>query len=211
MNLRTKLDEIWFQGASLGVIGLLVTAVLAAVYDVTKTEIIAATEKDTLQSLQQVLPSGYANNNLLQDMQHSKGPDNLPLTIYRARYNGQIKAILFELEGKGYGGPLAIVMAVDREGTVLGVRVTHHIETPGLGDKIEAAKSDWIFSFNGKSLKNPDPTHWAVKKDGGDFNQFAGATITPRGVVATVKKGLSYFAEHQAELLADAPTKGEQP
>ena len=209
MKLADKLDEVWFQAASLGVVGLTVTAILAVVYDHTSAAIAAAAERDTQQSLEQVLPAGYADNQLLKDTLLVKGPDGVPLTVYRARKHGVINAVLFELTGKGYGGPLALVMAVDTSGTVLGVRVTHHNETPGLGDKIDAAKTDWILSFNGKSLGQPLPAHWAVKKDGGDFDQFAGATITPRGVVATVKKGLDYFSAHKAELLAAAPKGGK--
>jgi electron transport complex protein RnfG len=203
MNLKSQLDEVWFQGASLGVIGLLVTAVLAIVYDATKSAIAAAAENDTQQSLEQVLPAGYADNQLLKDTVQVKGPDGLPLTVYRARKQGVAKAALFEMTGKGYGGPVSLVMAIDASGTVLGVRVTHHNETPGLGDKIDAAKTDWILSFNGKSLAQPGLAHWAVKKDGGDFDQFAGATITPRGVVATVKSGLEYFAAHKSELMGE--------
>ena len=203
MNLKSKLDEVWFQGASLGVVGLVVTVVLAIVYDLTKDAIAAAAERDTQQSLEQVLPAGFADNNLLKDSIQLKGPEGAPLTVYRARKAGQIKAALFQMTGKGYGGAVTLVMAVDSEGKVLGVRITHHNETPGLGDKIEEAKTSWIHSFEGKSLEQPGPAHWAVKKDGGDFDQFAGATITPRGVVATVKKGLDYFAAHKPELVGD--------
>ncbi|GAA5171737.1 electron transport complex subunit RsxG [Viridibacterium curvum] len=204
MSLRNKLDEVWFQGASLGLIGLTVTAVLAVVYDMTKAAIAAAAERDTQQSLEQVLPAGFADNNLLKDIVvMPEGPLGAPLTVYRARKQGQVKAALFEIAGKGYGGPVSMVMAIDREGTILGVRITHHIETPGLGDKIEEAKTPWIHSFDGKSLEKPVPARWGVKKDGGEFDQFAGATITPRAVVATVRKGLDYFAAHRSELLGE--------
>ncbi|GAB4063298.1 electron transport complex subunit RsxG [Uliginosibacterium sediminicola] len=208
MSIKSKLDEVWFQGASLGVVGLAVTAVLAVVYDLTKEAIAAAGERDTQQSLEQVLPQGFADNQLLKDTVKVTGPDGKPLTVYRARKQGAIKAALFEISGKGYAGPISLVMAIDTRGTVLGVRITHHTETPGLGDKIEVAKNRWILSFDGKSLDQPGPSHWAVKKDGGDFDQFAGATITPRGVVATVKTGLEYFAAHKPELLGEPLAMG---
>ena len=80
-----------------------------------------------------------------------------------------------------------------------------------LGAKIEAAKNNWILAFNGKSLSQPLPARWAVKKDGGDFDQFAGATITPRGVVGAVKKGLVYFAAHKPEFLGEATAQGVTP
>jgi len=96
------------------------------------------------------------------------------------------------------------VMGVDRDGRVLGVRVTRHTETPGLGDKIEANRNPWVLSFTGKSLGDPVAARWAVRKDGGDFDQFAGATITPRAVVAAVKQGLERFAAQRDAMLGDA-------
>jgi len=93
------------------------------------------------------------------------------------------------------------MMSVDMEGRLLGARVIKHAETPGLGDKIEIAKAKWILDFNGKSLSDPPPEKWGVKKDGGVFDQFAGATITPRAVVKAVKSGLEFFAAHREEIL----------
>lgn len=212
MSLRDKIiDQVWFQGVSLGITGLLVTAVIAIVFDSTQIAVAKAAREDTLQSLKQVLPEGYADNDLLQDSGPVTGPDGKAIIVYRARKQGQVKAVLFEMSGRGYAGPITLVMAVDRDGTVLGVRVTHHTETPGLGDKIEAAKNNWILAFNGKSLSQPLPARWAVKKDGGDFDQFAGATITPRGVVGAVKKGLVYFAAHKPEFLGEATAQGVTP
>lgn len=205
MNLVSKLDTVWYQGLSLGAVGLLVTALLATAYESTQKDIADAQARDTQQSLEQVLPLGYADNDLLKDAVIQPGPDGAPLRIYRARKQGVVRAVLYELSGKGYGGPVSLVMAVDRDGTVLGVRITHHNETPGLGDKIDAAKTHWVFGFSGKSFRNLPPARWAVKKDGGDFDQFAGATITPRAVVGIVKRGLEYFTAHRATLLGDAP------
>jgi electron transport complex protein RnfG len=93
-------------------------------------------------------------------------------------------------------------MGVAPDGKLLGVRVVSHAETPGLGDKLELAKSDWILSFTGRSLDDPPPKGWAVKKDGGEFDQWTGATITPSAVVKAVKRGLEFFAAHRGELLA---------
>jgi len=201
MNILSRLDTVWFQGVSLGIVGLAVTAVLALAYDNTRADIAAAAELDTQQSLEQVLPAGYADNQLLKDTVSIAGPDGKPLTVYRARKQGVLRAVLYELSGNGYAGPISLVMAVDGEGVVLGVRITHHGETPGLGDKIDASKTDWVLAFAGKSLQKPGPSHWAMKKDGGDFDQFAGATITPRAVVGTVRRGLEFFQSHRSELL----------
>jgi len=94
-------------------------------------------------------------------------------------------------------------MAVDADGRILGVRVLKHSETPGLGDKIEITRHAWITSFDGKSLDDPPPAQWAVRKDGGIYDSFAGATITPRAVVRAVKGGLDYFAAHRRQILGD--------
>lgn len=102
---------------------------------------------------------------------------------------------------RGYSGEILVLMAVDVDGKMLGARVLKHTETPGLGDKIEVAKDKWILSFNGKSLGEPPADKWGVKKDGGVFDQFAGATITPRAVVKAVKGGMLFFSEHKAEIL----------
>ena len=96
-----------------------------------------------------------------------------------------------------------MIMGVDRDGNILGVRVLSHKETPGLGDKIEAAKSDWILNFTGRSLDNLTSAQWAVKKDGGVFDQFAGATITPRAVVGAVRDGLELFAARRTEMIEE--------
>ncbi|NCC28094.1 MAG: RnfABCDGE type electron transport complex subunit G, partial [Gammaproteobacteria bacterium] len=95
----------------------------------------------------------------------------------------------------GYAGPIQLLVSVLRDGSVGGVRVLFHHETPGLGDKIEERKSDWVLSFDGKSLSNPTPERWAVKRDGGEFDQFTGATITPRAIVHAVKNTLIYVQQ----------------
>jgi electron transport complex protein RnfG len=110
--------------------------------------------------------------------------------------------------GHGYAGNIVCVMGVSNEGKILGVRVIKHAETPGLGDKIEPAKSNWIHSFEGKWLGEPPVEKWGVKKDGGVFDQFAGATITPRGVVKAVKQGLEFFEQNRAALLDEVVAEG---
>lgn len=98
-------------------------------------------------------------------------------------------------------------MAVAADGTILGARVLSHTETPGLGDKIEIGKDDWIEAFAGRSLADPGPAGWKVRRDGGVFDQFSGATITPRAVVGTIHRGLTLFDRHRAELLAPLPPR----
>ncbi len=149
--------------------------------------------------LAEVLPAGLADNDFLKDTL-AIDKAGKPVTIYRARHAGAVKAAVFQVAERGYAGEISILMAVDAEGHTLGVRVLKHTETPGLGDKIEVKKDPWVKAFDGKSLGDPAPERWGVKKDGGVFDQFAGATITPRAVVKAVKGGLDFFAEHRTEI-----------
>ena len=164
-------------------------------------KIVEAEERDLQASLAEVLPAGFADNELLKDTISLTGDDGKPVTIYRARKAGSITGAVFQTVGRGYGGEMIVLIGVDAKGTLLGARVIRHKETPGLGDKIELAKSKWIRDFEGKSLESPPAEKWAVKKDGGVFDQFAGATITPRAVVKAVKEGMSFYAAHRDEIL----------
>lgn len=124
---------------------------------------------------------------------------------FRAMEDDEVSGVVLPvITHYGYSGDIKLIVGVDREGEVTGVRVTKQNETPGLGDKIEANKTNWIFGFDGKSLGNPGEKGWAVKKDGGVFDQFSGATITPRAVVGAIHQVLEYVRLHHAELF-DAP------
>jgi electron transport complex protein RnfG len=109
----------------------------------------------------------------------------------------------------GYSGTIELIVGVNRDGTVAGVRALQHRETPGLGDKVDVKKSDWVLDFNGHSLGQPPEEQWTVKKDGGVFDTFTGATITPRAVTAAVKRGLLYFDAHRESLLS-LDSRGEE-
>jgi electron transport complex protein RnfG len=200
-----KLDELRaklaYQALLLGSVALLTSGALAVASRTTDADIQAAAMRDLKQSLAQVLPGQY-DNDLLQDTVMVATPDG-EVTVYRARHAGQVEAVVFQTVGHGYAGAIVCVMGVSREGELLGVRVLKHKETPGLGDKIEPAKSPWIFAFDGKSLGAPPVDKWAVKKDGGVFDQFSGATITPRGVVRAVKNGLELFAREKPRMLGE--------
>jgi electron transport complex protein RnfG len=145
-------------------------------------------------------------------MKNDQGHD---ITVYRATKDGKIVGVAYEIYGTGYAGEIKLMMGVAADGKVLGVRVLAHKETPGLGDKIDVKKTDWITRFTGLSLGNPPIEKWKVKKDGGQFDQFAGATITPRGVVKAIREGLQFFDAHKTEMLADnaaaAPAAGDKP
>ncbi|RLA06478.1 MAG: electron transport complex subunit RsxG [Gammaproteobacteria bacterium] len=122
-------------------------------------------------------------------------------SLYRARLNGAVTAVLITaVVADGYNGAIRLLVAVQKNGQVLGVRVLEHRETPGLGDAIERRKSDWILGFDGRSLDDPPLAKWMVRKDGGGFDQITAATITPRAVVGGVMRALEYVRDHHAEL-----------
>lgn len=200
MNFETFREKIGYQPVLLGTFALLASGALAWASSATGDAITAAEAKDLRDSLSEVLPAGMADNDFLKDTMELE-KDGKPVLIYRARKDGAVQAALFKVSERGYSGEIQVLMAVGTDGRALGVRVLKHTETPGLGDKIEIKKDPWVKSFDGKSLGDPAPEKWAVKKDGGVFDQFAGATITPRAVVKAVKGGMDFFTAHKAEII----------
>ena len=197
------------SGLLLGVIALLGTALLASVNALTHERIVEQEKRRMLQQLNEIVPLASFNNDLLEDMieirdeAHFRHP--APVTVYRARMDGQPAAVLMLVTAPdGYNGDIRLLAGIDSNGMVVGVRVVSHRETPGLGDPIEIGKSDWIQGFEEKSLQNPGNGGWAVKKDGGQFDQFTGATISPRAVVRTVHRTLLYFQANR-QMLFDTP------
>ncbi len=191
----------------LAAFALVGAGLVATTYETTKERIVRNQREALLRELQALVPPQRYDNNLLQDTVRVKAPQALgtsqPVTVYRARKDGKpVAAILTPVAPDGYGGPISLLVAVGYDGVVAGVRVVSHQETPGLGDAIEEQRSNWILGFNGHSLGNPPPKQWKVKRDGGAFDQFAGATITPRAVVNAVHRTLEYFVSHRDELFA---------
>ena len=186
----------------LGGFALAATLLLALAYGLTREPIAQSALEDLRQSLAQVIPAELHNNNPAADTVQLQ-LDGVSLQVYRARQARQVTAVAFEAVRKGYSGDIRVLLGIDANGRLLGVRVLKHTETPGLGDKIEVNRSDWITRFNGLSLGNPPEAQWAVKKDGGRFDQFAGATITPRAVVNSVRDGLRLFAAQRKVLLEE--------
>ncbi len=183
----------------LGVFCLGFGVVMAMTKSLATADIEARAMEDRLNSLGQVLPPETYDNNPLQAALklHEEGKE---ITVYRAMKGGKVTGVAYEIEGSGYAGEIRLMLGIDADGKVLGVRVLAHKETPGLGDKIETKKGDWILHFTGLSFDALPLDKWKVKKDGGDFDQFAGATITPRGVVKAVRGGVEFFAAHKAQL-----------
>lgn len=199
------------QAASLGVLTAVATIALAWSDAVTKPIIESERRADFQRVISQVMPESlYDNSPLDTPIDLSEGGSSVRYFV--GRKDGRTTSVAFESESVGYSGPVELLVAVDPAGTILGVRVTAHSETPGLGDKIEIEKSDWILGFNGKNLENPPLRRWAVRKDGGDFDALTGATITPRAVVKGVRLGLERFEQDKDELLSRVPTaKREEP
>ena len=201
----------------------LITALILASTDLITEDRIAESERLAAQkALFEIVPLALHNNDLLVDLQPipeqywlALGLDNGG-DVHIARLDDQpVAAIVPSITTDGYSGDIAMIVGINFDGTVAGVRVVDHKETPGLGDKVELRKSDWILSFNGKSLNNPEISKWNVKKDRGDFDQFTGATITPKAVIHQIAKTLEYFEKDRERLLSsinfsDNPSLGEQ-
>lgn len=207
----TYRKRIGYQAMLLGGMATLASSLLVLGDQQTREDIAMRHAEDLKASLSQVLPDSVHDNDLLSDvvtLPAANGKE--PLKVYRAHKDGKISAVAFRISAIGYAGPVTSIMGVDANGNVLGVRVLTHAETPGLGDKIEASRTDWILSFNGHSLDNTTTKQWHVKKDGGEFDQFTGATITPRAVVKSVHEGLQRFSNNREQLLAPAQAVGDE-
>ncbi len=192
--------RIEYQGASLATICALVAVLLLTGNLLTHDAIAAAKKAEQQAMLAQVLPPALFDNQPLEEAFEVEDSELGRVQVYPAKKEGRLTAIAFQVSNIGYGGPILHLIAVDAGGSLLGVRVLSHKETPGLADKIEAQRSDWIKVFDGLSLANLPLEQWKVKKDGGQFDQFAGATITPRAVVKSALQALQFHARHIAAL-----------
>ena len=199
--------SILISGALLGVFGIIGAGLVGLSHELTD-ERIARNERDTLlQKLQVMVPIERIDNDLLTDVIEISAPNQLgseTTRVYRGRRDGQpVALVLSPVITQGYSGSIKMVVATNIDGTIAGVRVLSHHETPGLGDKIEIERSDWILDFDGKSLLQPAARDWKVKRDGGVFDQFTGATITPRAIVKGVKNSLNYLQDNKRQLFEE--------
>ena len=197
---------------------LVFTSLLAGAYFWTKPAIEAAAAAEKMKLISEVLPRELYDNDPLSDTvtlpaSPALGTDESSIA-YRARRAGQASALVFEaVAPDGYSGRIRLLLAVAADGSLLGVRVTQHKETPGLGDYIEPRKDKnkarpWITQFDGLSLATVNEAEWRVKKDGGRFDSLAGATVTPRAVVKCVHRALKYVADNQSVLFGTAQGAG---
>jgi electron transport complex protein RnfG len=183
---------------------------VAVVHELTRPRIEAVQHAERVAKLTAVMGGIAYDNDPLADVVSVRDPELLgsaePQVVHRVRRGGETIAVLVNVVAPdGYAGPIRLLVAVDAQGRLLGVRVLEHHETPGLGDGIEERRSGWIHGFVGRSLGDPPAARWQVRRDGGDFDQFTGATITPRAIVRAVRDALEYVARHREELFAAAP------
>lgn len=195
----------------LGLFAIVTAGLIAIVQDLTADDILAQQQRAQAGALLEIIPEHRHDNDLLSDRFTVEATASLGLkkngTGYRARQDGQVMGVILPVVAlDGYSGAIRLIVGIDRNGSLLGVRVLEHKETPGLGDQIEARKSDWLQQFPGKSLANPGPEEWQVEKRGGQFDQFTGATVTPNAIVTSVASALGYFKTQRSRLLGDQPT-----
>ena len=196
----------------LAVFAACTTALIAGTHLLTKNDIAEQKRQAEERALLQIVPRSRHNNSMLDDT-IAVGPQDAELglredkKIYVARENGDVVAVIIPAVARdGYTGDIELIVGVNRDGTIAGVRALAQRETPGLGDKVDLKKSDWMLSFNGRSLQNPTLAGWAVKKDDGIFDQFTGATITPRAVVAAILRVLQFAATNKDSLFDTGDT-----
>jgi electron transport complex protein RnfG len=194
----------------LGSCALLAIGALSLIERLTRGPIADARSAAERAALAVVLPPASYDNDPINDVVQVHAPRWLgrdaAARIWRGRLGGQPSALAMETTAtEGYSGDIELLLGVDVGGSVIAARVTRHAETPGLGDPIERERSDWIDAFNGRSLDNPPLPRWTVRRDGGEFDQFSGATVTPRAVARGLGRTLTFLQRHGDAVWAAAP------
>lgn len=194
-------------GWVLGLFSLIGIGLVSLTHFFTQEKIAENERLFVLKNLRELVPDNLHDNDLLADTLVVSDDNffgkNTDVTIYRAIKNNQLIAVIATPTAPdGYSGSIKLLVAIKENGELLGVRAVSHHETPGLGDAIDTNKSDWIYDFTGRTLNNPSVKYWRVKRDGGEFDQFTGATITPRAVVKAVLKTLQYYQANKASFTA---------
>jgi electron transport complex protein RnfG len=202
--------EIWRSGITLAIIAAFCTSIVALTWQVT-AERIKKNQKEFLErSLQPALAGLLFDSPVTESKIVIPPPHELPgsgaATVYRVYSGAEPVAALFVVSARdGYAGPIRLLIGITLDGIVTGVRVLEHRETPGLGDKVETAKSDWVMQFDGHSLRDPNLPDWAIRSDGGAFDQLTGASVTPRAIVRAIKETLIFF-EANPDVIFAAPS-----
>ena len=190
-------------------IAIAIAAGLSTMDSLTREQVRRNEQSWILQQLDALVPPSAHDNDLLADVTRVVSPDLLgtedPVDIYRARKQGKpVAAILHTVAPYGYRGPIDLLVAIAVDGSLLGVQVIRHHETPGLGDAFEHDDGRWLNRFKGRSLQDPQQMRWSLRKDGGEFDAFTGATTTPRAIVKAVRQALEYFRANQNRIFESA-------
>jgi electron transport complex protein RnfG len=198
------IKRITIAGLILAMFAVAGVGLVAFTHQATKDQIAENERLALLSSLSALVPADTIDNDIVEDKTEVSDLEKLgseTTTVYLGRKAGQpVAAVFTSIAPDGYSGQIKLLVAVLADGSLGGVRVVSHKETPGLGDRVDIEKSDWVHGFDGKSIGNPELAQWKVKRDGGIFDQFSGATITPRAIVKAVKNTLLYYQENSKQL-----------
>ncbi|MDP5063322.1 MAG: electron transport complex subunit RsxG [Haliea sp.] len=210
-------QSITRNSALLALFALFTALLIAGTWLATRDSIALEQRHAEEKALLEVIPRGRHDNSMLDDTrlltpEATQLGLREPRPMYIARNAGEVVAVIVPVVARdGYSGDIELIVGVNADGSIAGVRTVKHRETPGLGDKVDLRKSSWILSFSGRSLANPEPAKWGVLKDGGAFDQFTGATITPRAVVAAVQRALVFVQSERDTLFGTAPATPAAP
>ena len=208
------LASIGLSGSVLAVFAAITSVAIGWTYLATKDQIDMEVRRAEARQLLEIFPPETHDNDIVDDG-FELVADTPLLGIrearqgYRVRRDDRVIGVILPATARdGYSGDIRALVGVRDDGTVAGVRVVAHRETPGLGDKVDLRKSDWILGFDNRSLSQPDLSGWNVEKDGGVFDQFTGATVTPRAVILATRRALEY-ARLNAETLFETERDSE--
>jgi len=202
------------SGLTLAVIAGICTALVAVTYQGTRQRIAANEQAWLEQSLQPALAGVFFEGSVTESKLIIPAPNELPgrsdTLVYRVYAEDDPVAALFAVTAPdGYAGPIGVLIGIAYDGTVTGVRILEHRETPGLGDRLVSSRSDFVFQFDGRSLGDPDEKGWAIQRDGGQFDQLTGASVTPRAVINAIRQTLIYFDANRDDIFS-ALTSGDE-
>jgi electron transport complex protein RnfG len=199
----------------LGLFSLIALGLVVSLHEWTRDDIAANEQAELFSEMATLLPAGSFDNTLLTDVtavvDARLGPKQ-PVPVYRLRKAGQpVAVVISPIAADGYNGSISLLVAIRTDGVLAGVRVIRHRETPGLGDAIETTQSNWIRKMDGRSLEQPPPARWQVRRDGGDFDQLAGATITSRAVIKSVRQTLAFYRDNASRLFDRDEKPSDKP
>ncbi|MBR9828764.1 MAG: electron transport complex subunit RsxG [Oceanospirillales bacterium] len=200
------------NAVAIGLFAIVTSAVIAFTQLATREQISLNKAEFQARALFEIVPE-QVDPQLVNHKLQLQAPElglDAPADIYQAIQDGRVVTVLLPvIAPDGYSGDIELLIGIHADSTLAGVRVLSHKETPGLGDKIELSKSDWILTFDNAEMAMSGDDSWAVKKDGGRFDQFTGATITPRAIVGATARAIEFFRAHRERLLTPVTTQAQ--